>query len=85
MHVCGLMALSAAGVQVLPLISVSHKKRSYLRKTKLVVVSFYNENNLYQMAKKFLLNTKTIVCWVKDEWKIKESKKGSSGKSWKVC
>ena len=35
------------------------------------------ENNLYQTAKRFSLNTKTIGRWVADIEKIKKSKKAS--------
>ena len=42
---------------------------------KLEVVCFYRENNLYQTAKWFSLNTKTIRRWVADEEKIKKASK----------
>ena len=46
--------------------------------TKLEVLEFYHSSNLYQMSKKFDLNTKTILRWAKDENKIRQSKKGAS-------
>ena len=52
-------------------------KKSYTREYKLEVVHFYRENNLYQTAKRFSLNTKTIGLWVADEEKTKKSKKAS--------
>ena len=45
---------------------------SYTREYKLEVVKFYQENNLYQTAKRFSLNTKTIGRWVADIEKIKK-------------
>lgn len=52
-------------------------RKSYSRETKLDIISFYHVNarNLYQTAKKFSLNTKTILRWLKDEENIRESKK----------
>ena len=52
-------------------------RKSYTREFKIQVVRFYHENNLYQTSKKFSLNTKTIGRWVRDEAKIKKSKKAS--------
>ena len=59
--------------------TVSHPqmRKSYTREYKLEVVHFYRENNLYQTAKRFSLNTKTIRRWVADEGNIKKSKKAS--------
>ena len=58
---------------------ISHlqTRKSYTREYKLEVVHFYHENNLYQTAKQFSLNTKTIGHWVADEENIKKSKKAS--------
>ena len=44
---------------------IDHPKtrKSYIREYKLEVVSFYREHNLYQTAKRFSLNTKTVGCW----------------------
>ena len=53
------------------------KRKSYTREYKLLVVQFYKENNLYQTAKKFSLNTRTIGRWVSDVEKIRKSKKSS--------
>ena len=50
---------------------------SYTREYKLEVVKPYQETNLYQTAKRFSLNTKTIGHWVADVEKIKKSKKAS--------
>ena len=52
-------------------------RMSYTREYKLEVVKFYQENNLYQTAKRFSLNTKMIGRWVSDVEKIKKSKKAS--------
>ena len=58
---------------------IDHPKtrKSYTREYKLEVVRFYREHNLYQTAKRFSLNTKTVGRWVADEEKIKKSKKAS--------
>ena len=50
---------------------------SYSREYKLEVVMAYHETNLYQTAKRFSLNTRTIGRWVADVEKIKKSKKAS--------
>ena len=50
---------------------------SYSRKYKLEVVKVYHETNLYQTAKRFSLNMRTIGHWVADVEKIKKSKKAS--------
>lgn len=52
-------------------------RMSYTREYKLEVVKAYQETNLYQTAKRFSLNTKTIERWVADVEKIKKSKKAS--------
>ena len=51
------------------------KRKSYVREFKLVVVSHYCENKLYQTSKRFSLNTKTILRRVADEEKLKKTKK----------
>ena len=56
---------------------VKLKRKSYSREYKLEVVKFYRENNLYQTSKKYSLNTKTVLRWVKDEHKLKKARKGS--------
>ena len=45
---------------------IDHPKtrKSYTREYKLEVVRFYREHNLYQTAKRFSLNTKTVGRWV---------------------
>ena len=55
------------------------RRKSYTREFKLSVVKFYreNNNNLYQISKRFSLNTKTLLRWIGDEEGIKKSKKGS--------
>lgn len=53
------------------------RRKSYTRKFKLDVVSFYWQNNLYQTSKKFSLNTKTILRWAASEKTISNSSKGS--------
>ena len=52
-------------------------RKSYTREYKLEVVRFYRENNLYQTAKRYSLNTKTVGRWVADYEKIKDSRKSS--------
>ena len=39
-------------------------RKSYTREFKLSVMKFYHEKNLYQTAKRFSINTKTIERWV---------------------
>ena len=56
------------------------RSKSYTREFKLDVVKFYRENNLYKASKRFSLNTKTVLQWIKDEETIKSSKKGSKHK-----
>ena len=53
------------------------KRQSYKRERKLEVIAFYHSSNLYKTSREFSLNTKTILRWVKDEQKIRGSKKGS--------
>ena len=50
---------------------------SSTREYKLEVVKAYQETNLYQTAKQFSLNTRTIGRWVADVGKIQKSKKAS--------
>ena len=59
-----------------PLVA-KRKRQSYTRERKLEVIAFYHRNNLYQTSKKFALNTKTVLRWVREEEKIRETKKGS--------
>lgn len=56
--------------------SPTRKRKSYTREEKLKVLFFYHGNNLYQTCKKFDLNSKTVLRWIKDEDKIKKTKKG---------
>lgn len=53
-------------------------RRSYTREEKLKVVQWYwiNGHNLYQTCKKFELNSKTVLRWIKDERKIKKQQEG---------
>ena len=53
-------------------------RRSYTREEKLKVTQWYwnNGRNLYQTCKKFELNSKIILRWIKDKGKIKYSRKG---------
>ena len=55
------------------------KRKSYAREEKLRIVNSYYENgkNLYQTCKTFSMNSKTVLRWIKDEEKIRKSKKGS--------
>ena len=53
------------------------KNYMYTREYKFEVVRFYRGHNLYQTAKQFALNTKTVGRWVGDEKKKKASKKVS--------
>ena len=52
-------------------------RKSYTREYKLEVVHFFRKHDLYQTAKRFSLNTKTVGCWIANEEKIKKSKKVS--------
>ena len=67
------------------------KRQSYKRERKLEVTAFYHSSNLYKTSREFSLNTKTILRWVKDEQKIRGSKKGSfllpvtSHDTWPPC
>jgi transposase-like protein len=58
-------------------INAPKRRKSYTREFKLEVVKFYREHNLYQMAKQFSLNTKTVGRWVADEDQRKKSRKAS--------
>jgi len=53
-------------------------RQSYTREEKLQITQWHwnNGQNLYQTCKKFELNSKTILRSIKDEWKIKNSRKG---------
>ena len=53
------------------------RRQCYSREKKLEVIAFYQANNLYQTARKFSLNTKTVLRWHADREKIKKSRKGS--------
>ena len=55
------------------------KRQSYKRERKLEVIAFYHSSNLYKTSREFSLNTKTILRWVKDEQKIRGSKKDTLG------
>lgn len=55
----------------------SKTRKSYTREYKLEVVRFFRYHNLYQTAKRFSLNMKTVGRWVADEEKIQQSKKVS--------
>ena len=58
--------------------SLPKARWSYTREEKLKVTQWYwnNGQNWYQMCKKFGLNSRTVLRWIKDERKIKDSKKG---------
>ena len=58
--------------------SFSKARRNYTREEKLKVTQWYwnNDQNLYQTCKKFDLNSRTVLSWIKDERKIKDSRKG---------
>ena len=53
------------------------KRQSYKLEKKLEVITFYHSSNLYKTSREVSLNTRTILRWVKDEQKIRGSKKGS--------
>ena len=59
-----------------------HKKnrKTYTREEKIQVVTWHyaNGGKVYRTAKHFSLNTKTILRWIKDEEKIRDSKPGSA-------
>ena len=66
--------MMAAAASVLPSNrSGKAKRKSYAREFKLTVVNHYRKNNLYQMPKRFLLNTKTILRSVVDKEKVKQA------------
>ena len=71
----------AEAVQQVLVESTSKKTRkSYSREEKLKVVKYYHDNgkNLYQTCKRFSMNSKSVMRWVKDEEKIRgSSSKGS--------
>ena len=72
--------MAEGGIQLtLDGITQTRKRKSYSREEKLKVVKFYfdNEKNLYQTCKKFSLNSKNVLRWIKDEEKIRKSGKGS--------
>ena len=57
--------------QVLVESTLKKARKSYSRE-KLKVVRYYHENgkNLYQTCKRFSMNSKSVMRWVKDEEKI---------------
>ena len=70
----------AEAVQHVLVESTSKKgRKSYSREEKLKVVKYYYDNgkNLYQTCKRFSMNSKSVMRWVKDEEKIRGSSKGS--------
>ena len=70
-------SMSEASVILSKEIGSLKRSRSYTREEKIQVVSWYKENdsNLYKTCKKFTLNTKAVMRWIKDEEKFKKSKK----------
>ena len=64
--------LSSAG-------SSKKTRKSYSRDEKLKVLSYYNKNdqNAYKTCKYFSINSKNLHRWLKDESKIRASKRGS--------
>ena len=65
--------------QVLVESTLKKARKSYSREEKLKVVKYYHENgkNLFQTCKRFSMNSKSVMRWVKDEEKIRGSSKGS--------
>ena len=61
------------------------KRKSYTREFKLGVLHFYKSSgtNFYKTAKNFSLNTKNVLRWIKDEQKLRESKKSKTAKTFK--
>ena len=53
------------------------QRKSYTREFKLKVIRFYRKNNLYRTSKRYELNTKTVLRWIKQESKIKDASKQS--------
>ncbi len=55
------------------------RRKNYTREEKMLVISWHHENGrkIYQTAKHFLINTKSIIRWLKNEAKIRSSKEGS--------
>ena len=65
----------------------SFKRKSYTREEKIRVLAFYNNNscNLYKTCQHFNLNTKNVLRWLKDEKKIRESKRGTRSGSQRLA
>ena len=67
--------------------SAKAKRKCYTREFKLTAVNHYRENNLYQMFKRFSLNTRTI--FKVDRWRGEaeedEGKKQAHGNSKETC
>ena len=53
------------------------QRKSYTHEFKLNVIRFYQKYNLYRTSKRYELNTKTILPWIKQESKIKGASKQS--------
>ena len=58
--------------------AATRKRKSYSREDKLKVFTFYhsNEKNMYQTTKRFGLNSRTVMRWVRNKKNIRESQKG---------
>ena len=71
-----MIEMAEAVQQLLVESTLKKARKSYSRKEKLKVVKYYHDNgkNLY---KRFSMNSKSVMRWVKDEEKIRGSSKGS--------
>ena len=80
MAAAGTAASPAAGTVASPADGPgpSKKRRSYTRDEKLKVVAYYKDHcNLYKTCQHFNMSTKNVLRWVKQEGKLKNSKRGS--------
>ena len=71
--------MAEAVQQVLDESTSKKGRKSYSREEKLKVIKYYHDNgkNLYKTCKRFSMNSKSVMRWVKDEEKIRGSNKGS--------
>ena len=55
--------------------SEKKRRKSWTREFKILVIEFYRENNLCKPSKFFLLNIKTVLRWVRDEYTQSKERK----------
>ncbi len=57
---------------------VTFSRKSYTREEKIGILNFYHDGNTqYRTCKEFNLNTRTLERWIKNEQKIRGSKRGT--------